>query len=65
MALDTFPPHLHFELYLIAYHADGTKFYVLLDPYGAYTATGKQKYGTYWSDTESPAKTFNEIDYRP
>jgi hypothetical protein len=65
MVLNRFRVHLHLEMYRIVYRAGGLKYYVLMDPYGAYSETGKQAYGTSWLPSETPTTTFVSGDYLP
>ena len=64
MDLTTFNRHLHMELYRIV-EQEGRKFYVLMDPYGAYTETGKKVYGTSWLPSVTGAKAYQADYYRP
>jgi hypothetical protein len=64
MNLTAFPRHLHVELYRVVENELG-KYYVLMDPYGAYTETGKQAYGTSWLPGVTAAKVYEADDYRP
>ena len=64
MNLGRFDRHLHIEFYRIKLK-EGKKYYVLMDPYGAYTETGKQAYGTFWVSSTTPLKNYSADDYSP